>query len=117
MPIPRVRFTVRRLMVAAAILALTMWGASTCRRLIYYRQRAALFAGLTAGLRAHTDGVAPGAALPGTFIRRGAQGPNLPVTRELATRWIDYYEALARKYEAASARPWLPVPPDPPLPE
>ena len=42
-----------------------------------------------------------------------------------ALRWIvarmerqtAYYESMARKYERAARYPWLPVEPDPPMPE
>lgn len=37
-----------------------------------------------------------------------------------AARWeraVEYHAAMKRKYERAARHPWLPVPPDPPLPE
>ena len=43
MRFPRVRYTVRRLMVAVAIVALLTWGEQSRRRWVLYRQRSECF--------------------------------------------------------------------------
>jgi hypothetical protein len=38
-------------------------------------------------------------------------------TSDLFRRMAEYHEQLARKYDQARLRPWIPVEPDPPMPE
>jgi hypothetical protein len=91
--LPRVRFTVRRLMVAVAVVGITLGALAACRsrsarfREIRDRHRAAMIVGFEA----------PGEAAP-------------------AAR-LDWHRAIERKYEYAARHPWLPVAPDPPEPE
>jgi hypothetical protein len=40
-----------------------------------------------------------------------------PCVEGFPGRLADHYLSLARKYERAASHPWLPVEPDPPLPE
>jgi hypothetical protein len=99
MRLPRVRFTVRRMMVAVAITAGILWAAVEVRslpgRAESYRIRAALDLHMS---RAADQEAACGA------------GP-------CASRVADYYRATAAKYRRASRFPRLPLPPDPPYPE
>lgn len=93
MPVPRVRFTVRRMMVAVAIVA----GWRDARRMEY-------------GFRALDHAVRERAFATGSsgcFTLACAINP----------RKAAYHADLARKYEWAAEYPWLPVPPDPPEPE
>ena len=107
MPLPRVRFTVRRLMAAVAILALSLWAilwvVEMRTRSIAYERRALEFGLMTARM-----------------------GSGL-VTSD--GRWVSKYDdendwrhdawacMLAAKYWRLSDYPWLPVEPDPPPPE
>jgi hypothetical protein len=92
---PRVRFTVRGLMVAVAAAAILI-GAETMRR------RSERFRGM-----AERFGLLERAC------RLFYWGPDTPVDNPKAF----YYADLRRKYERAARRPWLPVAPDPPEPE
>jgi hypothetical protein len=109
---PRVRFTVRRLMIAVAVAACLMaaWvGVARLRRLSSdYRVRTEQHAGIEETLRriVASDGAnAPVDVSP---------GPGLPSRRFTAGAVAEHEAALRRKYERASRYPWLPVEPDPP---
>jgi hypothetical protein len=107
MRLPRLRFTVRRLMIAVAIVALLMggslWIVQMRTRSASYRQRAFEFAVMTARSGS------------GILTKDG--------------RWVSRYDnendwlrdawacKLAEKYWGLSHYPWLPVEPDPPPPE
>jgi hypothetical protein len=104
---PRLRFTMRRLMVAVAIIAVLIgagrWVVEMRTRSIAHSRRAREFASMIAG------------AISETQTTEG--------------RWIDRYDnengriieawagTLARKYWRLSDYPWLPVEPDPPFPK
>lgn len=108
MRVPRVRFTLRRLMAAVAASAVILGGVRLHRQATDYRSRAA------------------GSAQTLALIRNGAWGYRLVVGQD--GRWhrvidradllslIRYHTELRTKYERAAARPWLPVEPDPPEP-
>jgi hypothetical protein len=105
MRVPRVRFTVRRLMAVVAVLAVLLGAGAEVVRLARlaedYRQRAKYFVAaedvrnLTVAAERMVD---PGAA----------RKPD---------RIAAHYAQLRRRYERAAARPWLPVAPDPPEPK
>jgi hypothetical protein len=109
MRMPRVRFTVRRLMVAVAVLALvaaigemTRRSASYDRLARYYAERETLSLDLMAA-----------------FAR-----PDRPELSEVCSveyarnrAFAEHEERLKRKYRRAARYPWLPVAPDPPEPE
>lgn len=93
----RPRFTVRRLMVAVAALALVLavWAGQQRRKARFER------------LWRYHDG------LTGTrYIK--SYDPGTPRFRTAKGRW---HYALALKYAEAARYPWLPVAPDPPEPE
>jgi hypothetical protein len=102
MPLPRVRFTVRRMMVAVAIMALclTAWSfwARRDERFLKFAIEAMTHATLA---RAYETG------------RPFDSRVRAPVDPQKAA----YHAALVRKYEYAARYPWLPVLPDPPEPE
>ena len=52
---------------------------------------------------------------PGQSERTEAQEERLRATRPLAP-FLEYHGILAKKYEFAASRPWLPVESDPPTP-
>ena len=105
MRLPRVRFTVRRMMVAVAVVAvaaLIQGGEFLRRRSHDYAARADNYAvELTLG---------------------GAEEPWPPITAEeiiseqRKAERLRYYSAMEQKYRHAARRPWLPVEPDPPPP-
>jgi hypothetical protein len=106
MRVPRVRFTVRRMMVAVAVVALLLAWMQAEKRIgelrdSYYWQMA-IHAGLE---ELETEG---------GVIRGFSGGPTVvkPNARRAA-----YHAAMRRKYKRAYRYPWLPIAPDPPIPE
>ena len=116
MKIPRISFTVRRMMVAVAVVALAfaivhLW---SLRQL--YLKMAAQHGGISA-LRDRTpEDIAFWEA------RLTAQHEGLPASdpwpggHPLVPSMARYHEAMRLKYERAARYPWLPVAPDPPEP-
>jgi hypothetical protein len=86
----RPRFTVRRLMVAVAIVAFVI---ATLKRSEDYRRRADHFRSL------QPDYISYQSALRDFWIKQ------------------EYYAQMEQKYRDAAWLPWLPVAPDPPEPE
>jgi hypothetical protein len=126
MKLPRPRFTVRRLMLAVAIVAL-LAGAER----LWRRSRAFSYLADEHGLRYdywreegldHATGAAKhrDLAIIGDEESR-QQHRRLAVQEgEIAAdlaKTAAYHERLWRKYEHAARYPWLPVEPDPPEPE
>jgi hypothetical protein len=99
---PRVRFTVRGLLIAVAIIALLLAGEATRRRWVSlsatYRKRADAFKE-----KAHSVRVAP--------------HPGDDKERLRLKRLADHYNARVRVYEQAARFPWVKVAPDPPEPQ
>ena len=96
MGLPRVRFTVRRMMVAVAAVALMSYGVVLWRRASEYRGRADSY-----GIRV-------------IMVDSGLSPDDLERKNR---RLNEYYESMQRKYDRAARYPWLPVAPDPPEPE
>ncbi len=90
MPFPRVRFTLRRMMIAVAIVAILLGLAEMTRR------RRAAFREKSTAIRwsEYVEG-------------HGKRRPEI----------AEHYRRMAEKYERAARYPWLPVAPDPPEPE
>jgi FtsZ-interacting cell division protein ZipA len=107
MPRFRPRFTVRRLMVAVAIVALVLCGWETWRKRSSYLELADQQSALKDHCRLMLEHV--------EFLaeRRFADKSEVALSR----RRMDYHRDLAEKYERAARYPWLPVAPDPPEPE
>lgn len=102
MRLPRVRVTVRRLMVGVAVTALALAADQVRRRRADYLGRAAINADAEQMSRAYAD---------------DARGPHCDPQRvERGDALAAYHAALRLKYERAARRPWLPVAPDPPEP-
>jgi hypothetical protein len=106
MRLPRVRFTVRRLMAAVAVLALALAVADQLRRRREsFQQRAAVCRRKVSA--AYIDEQAA----------RGAFQFDYDPRRTAAYyQLVEHYDALRVKYEQAAARPWWFVEPDPPEP-
>jgi hypothetical protein len=114
MRLPRVRFTVRRLMVVVAVAAALMGAfveyVRLCRKSTDFRARAEEHAALEQTLR-------------WTIATSGADspidispGPGMRSKRFTARAVTDWQAALRRKYERAAHYPWLPVVADSPQP-
>src|SRR4051794_32448576 len=104
MKLPRVRFTVRRMMAVAAIVSIILCGenirqrrATDRRRESYQRRAAACRIWASQFRNAYETGSAVVFADP--------EGPVFATTRTLRLRWAMYFENLTEKYEAAASRP------------
>ena len=102
MRVPRVRFTVRRMMVAVAIVAIIMGAVDLWQNSVSYRSKIAHHAQMERS---------------SVFV---IGGDDTPAAHEELARvsraWTEHHATLRRKYERAAARPWKYVPPDPPDP-
>jgi hypothetical protein len=100
MPLPRVRFTVRRMMVAVAVVALALSGGVWAARMM----------ALSKAYEARCYELA--------VMRRKEGGPSVNWGhghRPLSARQ-EWLRQMSIKYRYASCFPWLPVEPDPPAP-
>ena len=109
MRLPRVRFSVRQIMVAVAAVALIMairieTDRMRLRSLDYELQS------LVHSLAAmRFDGRGP--------QLHSCRGPYEPPPSVRNPRKVAYHAAMSRKWAGAAEQPWLPVAPDPPMPE
>jgi hypothetical protein len=109
MRLPRVRFTVGRMMIAVAIVAMVTGMYDLARRSSIYESKA----------RRYADREVLSRDLMVSFAN-----PDRPEVVELCRQEYaanlvraEYERSLKRKYLQAARRPWLPVAPDPPEPE
>jgi hypothetical protein len=109
---PRVRFTVRRMMVAVAVVAVGLGALILIARSHAYSVRAG-----NHGYREWRcwEAIRVYGADPRGVTLRGPEPVEVFIDR--SRRLAGYYATLRRKYEQAAARPWLPVEPDPPEPQ
>jgi hypothetical protein len=119
MTLPRVRFTVRRLMVVVAIAAIAVWLPVILTRRAKYHRLAREFDAKATVARAlgphgviHADAVTIRATNVYVLQREPGSGPF-----DCLGAHSDYYAAMKEKYERAARYPFLPVAPDPPEPE
>ena len=105
---PRVRVTLRGLMVAIAVVALSMEGWIVWGRYSFCRERAAKISWLANSLR---DRLAkdPVELARGTHLNFEDGLPAVPASPVPARRMIGRMERLAQRYEQAARRPWLPI--------
>ena len=119
MKLPRVRFTVRRMMVAAAIVA-----AATALAVNLYR-RSQRFRRIAAEFVIKEDlanaPIPPGSGFSPDDIRieyrPGASYEAIELGLQAKPKNAAYYTLMRMKYERYARYPWLPVAPDPPEPE
>ena len=110
MRLPSVRFTVRRMMVAVAIVGLLIgsgrWVVVMRTRSAAYRKRAYEFAGSNVRIYASD------------FDVTAKDGMSVSV-HEDENFWLreEWAKKLGEKYWRLADRPWLPAEPDPPRPE
>jgi hypothetical protein len=103
MRLPRFRFTVRRLIALVISAGLAMAGAIMVKRSSEFRALAEEQAEAEQTSLAYADD-ARGAGRDPQRVARGEQ-------------MAAYHRGLRIKYERATRYPWLPVDPDPPIPE
>ncbi len=106
MRVPRIRPSIRLLMILVAMAALFLGGAHLRHLKGVYRQRAVRHAQLEVSSRRI-------AKYAGALARIGAERPGAASS---TSRRADYHAAMRQKYEDAAAHPWLSVDPDPPAP-
>jgi hypothetical protein len=116
MRLMRVRFTVRRLMIIVASVALIIFGEQTRLRWLEYRLRYECYKEAVLVMRA--SAADPQIELCGFMRLDEKDVARLRLGQvEKSLRYARYYEVLRDKYAAAIWCPWLPVEPDPPKPE
>jgi hypothetical protein len=119
MMLSRVRFTVRRMMVTVASVALVIGGSIEYSRLKRLSTRYAYSAHIF-GLQ-ETTCRADGRLSHGEWLDVSRRRFKLGLGQSLKPEWCrkltPHYESLRLKYERAARYPWLPVSPDPPMPE
>jgi hypothetical protein len=104
MRLPRFRFTIGRLMVAVAILALALTIYVGIERRRAWLQRLAQY---------HWEKVAAN-----SVVQADADRTIYRASASLRNRQLAHYHVnLANKYANAARYPWLPVSPDPPEPK
>ncbi len=112
---PRYRFTVRRMMVAVAIIALFSWTDRMIVKHRFYRDRCRLHAEeAEIWLRSQGELLQLCGMLTHTrdeLEQMKAEKHGRDVER------VAYHSDLRRKYDYAARYPWMPVAPDPPEPE
>jgi hypothetical protein len=119
MRFPRMRFTVRRLMIAVAVVAIAVWLPIILTRRAKYHRLAREFDAKATVARAfgprgslHADAVDIRVGTVYVFQREPNGAPF-----DCVGAHSDYYAAMKAKYERAARYPFLPVAPDPPEPE
>jgi hypothetical protein len=138
MRLPRLRFTLRSMMIAVAIVAVACWGEMIRRRWVAYRQKAAYYAGQQ-GLdklyaaafyesiaeteqnrefaQEQTKSSIYNREVWAGLVRQETQmiidGSE---TAEYFQQRAAYFGDLRKKYDRAATHPWLSVEPDPPPP-
>jgi hypothetical protein len=107
MRVTRVRFTVRRMMVAVAVMAVVLSAADQLRRRREsFVQRAEESKRRVSA--AYRDEQSARVGNPFDFD---------PRTTTAYSQWAEHHSAMREKYERAAASPWLFVGPDPPEPD
>jgi hypothetical protein len=116
MRLPRVKYTVRRMMVAVAILALAFGIIRLWATRQLYLKKAAGHAGFRTEVLRSPETIAYWESR-WTAQREGrpARYP-WPGGPPFVPAMAQYHDAMRIKYERAARYPWLPVEPDPPPP-
>ena len=105
--LPRVRFTIRRMMVVVAVTAIAFGGAAGLARV---ERLASEYRRLYARHSAEAQRFSEEASR--ALVLRNARDRYVR-----ASRLADYHAHLEAKYQHAAHNPWLPVEPDPPPPD
>jgi hypothetical protein len=128
MRLPRLRFTVRRLMIAVAIVAVLIVAGLHVETAIRFSRRASIHAGGEVFWREQEQWHREMAKklltsherlkllrVDDTWNIEHAESFNLEADK--IKSWADFHASMKAKYRAAARRPWLPVEPDPPSPK
>jgi hypothetical protein len=100
MRLPRLRFTVRRLMLGVAVAALVITGCLGISRARGQREWLAGYHESRAG-----------------SLMKNAEPGSSEIKDPVIRAQLRWNEAMAEKYRWAARYPWLPIAPDPPEPE
>jgi hypothetical protein len=115
----RVRFTIKRMMLAVAVLSLIMGGSRMAWLSVRYHRAARYYATLERFFRQVQRLAQDNAASPDELALLMGSNPLIEnkLARAAAAMTFqhtgDYYAALRRKYERAAVCPWFPVGEDP----
>ena len=115
MRVPRLRITIRSVMIIVAVAALALAAEATRRRMANlsaaYRLRALV--------HQNKAELAEGNAIESESAYRRGQPPDPKYAKwsEGFQRLAEFHCAMMRKYERAASRPWLPIDPDPTPPQ
>ena len=103
----RVRFTMRSMVVAVAVMAVVLTAANQLRRRreSFKRRAEECMRKVSASYNAEQA------------ARVGNRFNHDPRTTAAYYQLVEHYDAMQKKYEQAAARPWLPVGPDLPEPD
>jgi hypothetical protein len=113
MRLPRVRLTVRRLIIAAGVVEAAAGAEALRRRAEGFRELARYHASEEVALLGQARLWESG---PGVGCADIAPDATPEESARACRRRAAYEAGLSRKYGRAAARPWLPVAPDPPEP-
>ena len=106
---PRLRITVRWMMVAVAVAAI--FCAEPLRRCrLTYQRRASINANYARQFREAYE-------KRSLNVFAFHHGPVFAASPALRLKWAEYHENLSRKYERAASHPWETLPADTPPPE
>ena len=109
MRLPRLRFTIKRMMTVVAMVAVIIGGTQSWLRMRKARAREKVYRYM-AGYHAMHERAVVIAARQGS----ATAGPEELV--RLSREWSDFHAAMKRKYEHALAHPGVAIPYDPPYP-
>lgn len=112
MRLPRVQFTVRRMMIAVAVLGLLFGAEVTYRRWEYNRLMANYHANEERRMRLLLSGGWITETDEAGTRQKIRIGPN--VEREPVQRRLMYHVVMGDRFQHAARSPWLVVAPDPP---
>ncbi len=111
--LPRVRFTLRRMMVAVAAVAVALWAEKGVERWAEYWEQAERHEGRLGTLSLiRQEGYYPYCSIWLDGIPRVFNSKTAPLHGEL----VRHHTRSLRKYRLAMWRPWVPVEPESPPP-
>jgi hypothetical protein len=109
MRLPRLRFTIRRMMVVVAILAVIIGGTQLWLRMRAAREREKAYRYMARYHAMHERAVV-------IAVRQGSATAGPDELARLNQEWSDYHATMKLKYERALANPGVAIPLDPPHP-
>ena len=115
MRLPRVRFTVRRMMVAVAVFGLLFGAGVTRQRWAYNRSMVNYHANEERRMRLLLSGGWITETDEAGTRKKLRVGRN--IEREPVQQRLMYHILMGDRYQRAARRPWLAVAPDPPEPK